>query len=152
MRALATGSQLTTAGPTVVLLSRPICSKGAIRGANSSRFDPGSVWRPAEFGGGVTCRKPVSRLREPWSGVVFDGGQWGSVDRSGGQEVAGSNPASPTERTLSGHRLYAGGFATVAEWCRDFWVISWSKPSATPDSGLSTRPGHPDPGFTGLRP
>ena len=54
------------------------------------------------------------------------------VSPFGGQEVAGSNPASPTVEALAPQGLLAIEFVTVADSCRDFWVISWSPQAHRP--------------------
>ena len=51
-----------------------------------------------ESGGGVTSVTPLLFRRDRWSGVDRGAGWLGRVNLTGGQEVAGSDPASPTEK------------------------------------------------------
>jgi len=74
---------------------------GPYLGPYPPRLTPVRPCFPVECGGGATTRKPLPRLHERCvtvgAGVVW----WGRVGVPGGQEVAGSHPANPTERTFA---------------------------------------------------
>jgi hypothetical protein len=73
---------------------------GPYLGPYPSHLAPVRPCFPVECGGGVTTRNPLLRLHERCVTVGVCVVWWERVGVPGGQGVAGSNPASPTDEDL----------------------------------------------------